>query len=77
MFLDLCQDLLDDFSLSLLHIWDIYLQKKLTKKRFKELILAVQNKSMNDQCIALDKFITEYRNELEQIDDILVMGVKV
>ena len=25
----------------------------------------------------LDKFIVEYRKEIEQIDDILVLGVKV
>ena len=52
-------------------------QKKLTKKRFKDLILSVQNKTLQEQGIALDKFITEYRKEVEQIDDILVMGVKV
>lgn len=52
-------------------------QKKLTKKRFRELIMSVQNKTMQEQGIALEKFITEYRKEVEQIDDILVMGVKI
>jgi len=52
-------------------------EKKLTKKRFKDLILSVQNKSLQEQGITLDKFITEYRKGVEQIDDILVMGVKV
>jgi serine phosphatase RsbU (regulator of sigma subunit) len=52
-------------------------QKKLTKKRFKDLILSVQHKSLQEQGIALDQFITNYRKEVEQIDDILVMGVKV
>lgn len=52
-------------------------EKKLTKKRFKDLILSVQNKSMQEQGIALDKFITDYRNSVEQIDDILVIGVKI
>ena len=52
-------------------------EKKLTKKRFKDLILSVQNKTLQEQGIALDKFITDYRKEVEQIDDILVMGVKV
>ncbi len=52
-------------------------QKKLTKKRFKDLILSIQNITLQEQGIALDKFITEYRKEVEQIDDILVMGVKV
>ncbi len=52
-------------------------QKKLTRKRFKDLILSVQEKTLLEQGIALDKFITEYRKELEQIDDILVMGVRI
>jgi tetratricopeptide (TPR) repeat protein len=52
-------------------------QKKLTRKRFKDLILTIQSKTLQEQGIALDKFITEYRKEIEQIDDILVMGVKV
>ncbi len=52
-------------------------EKKLTRKRFKEVVLSIQNKSMQEQGIALDKFIVEYRKEVEQIDDILVMGVKV
>jgi len=52
-------------------------EKKLTKKRFKDLILSIQGKTMPEQGIALDKFITEYRKEVEQIDDILVMGVRV
>jgi hypothetical protein len=32
---------------------------------------------MQEQGITLDKFIVEYKKEIEQIDDILVMGVKV
>ncbi len=52
-------------------------EKKLTKKRFKDLILSLQNKTMQEQGIALDNFITEYRKGLEQIDDILVIGVKI
>jgi hypothetical protein len=52
-------------------------QKKLTKRGFKDLILSFQNKSLQQQGIALDEFITEFRKSVEQIDDILVMGVKV
>jgi serine phosphatase RsbU (regulator of sigma subunit) len=52
-------------------------QKKLTKKRFKDLILSIQNKSLEEQGIELDDFLTEYRKEIEQIDDILVMGVRI
>ncbi len=52
-------------------------EKKLTRKRFKDLLLSIQHLSMTEQGIALDKFITNYRNNVEQIDDILVMGVRV
>jgi serine phosphatase RsbU (regulator of sigma subunit) len=52
-------------------------EKKLTKKRFKDLLLSLQNKKMHEQGIALDKFILDYRKEVEQIDDILVMGIRV
>ncbi len=52
-------------------------QKKLTRKRFKDLILSLQQKSLNEQGIELDSFIANYRKNVEQVDDILVMGVKV
>lgn len=52
-------------------------RKKLTKKRFKDLILSFQNKSLPEQGDALDRFITDYRKDIEQIDDILVIGVKI
>ena len=52
-------------------------EKKLTRKRFKEILFSFQNKSMQEQCRDLDTFIVDYRNEVEQIDDILVMGVRV
>ncbi len=52
-------------------------QKKLTRKRFKDLLLSIQSKSMQEQGIALENFIVDYRKEVEQIDDILVMGVRV
>ncbi len=52
-------------------------QKKLTRKRFKELILSLHHFSMEQQKTELDKFITHYQNKEEQIDDILVMGIRV
>ncbi len=51
--------------------------KKLTKKRFRELILSIQNLSMSNQKAALDKFITDYRKDIEQTDDILIMGIMI
>jgi serine phosphatase RsbU (regulator of sigma subunit) len=52
-------------------------QKKLTKKRFKDLIIGLQNTDMLAQGKTLESFILEYMNQVEQVDDILVMGLKV
>ncbi|HXC06575.1 MAG TPA: two-component regulator propeller domain-containing protein [Bacteroidia bacterium] len=52
-------------------------KKKLTKKRFRELILSLQDMPMVDQKAALDKFIVDFRKNIEQTDDILVMGVEI
>ncbi len=50
---------------------------KLTKKRFKELILSIQDVSMKEQEKILEKYTLDHRGREEQTDDILVMGVKV
>jgi serine phosphatase RsbU (regulator of sigma subunit) len=52
-------------------------QKKLTKKRFRELILSIRDKSLYQQGIELENFIIEYKRKVEQIDDILVIGLRV
>ncbi len=52
-------------------------EKKLTRKRFKEVLLSIQHLSLTEQGLQLDKFITDYRKEVKQIDDILVIGVRV
>jgi serine phosphatase RsbU (regulator of sigma subunit) len=51
--------------------------KKLTKSRFKELLLSIQHLTIQQQALELDKFITNYKKEIEQTDDILVIGVTV
>ncbi|HEY0031337.1 MAG TPA: tetratricopeptide repeat protein, partial [Bacteroidia bacterium] len=38
-------------------------QKKLTRKRFKDLLVSVQGKSLPEQGLALDQFIANYRKE--------------
>lgn len=52
-------------------------KKKLTRKKFKELILSYQHLSMIKQGEALNDFILNYKGDEDQIDDILVMGVKL
>ncbi len=52
-------------------------EKKLMKHRFKEVLLDIQEKSMKDQEKHLDNFIENWKGETEQIDDILVIGVRL
>lgn len=51
-------------------------QKKFLAKNFKKLLLSVQNISMIEQGNRLDEVFTDYRKEVEQIDDVVVIGVK-
>jgi len=51
--------------------------KKLTTKKFREILLEIKHLSMNDQLKHLESFIDSWRNKEEQLDDILVLGVRV
>lgn len=51
--------------------------KKFLSKAFKRLLLQIQDKSMQEQKLILDKTIEEWKGDLEQVDDILVMGFKI
>ncbi|HTA81626.1 MAG TPA: SpoIIE family protein phosphatase [Bacteroidia bacterium] len=51
--------------------------KKLTTKKFREILLEIKHLSMNDQLKHLENFIDSWRNKEEQLDDILVLGVRV
>lgn len=51
--------------------------KKFMYKPFKERILAIQNLSMKEQGEALNNFLNDWKGDLEQIDDVLVIGIKV
>jgi serine phosphatase RsbU (regulator of sigma subunit) len=51
--------------------------KKLTTKRFREFLLEIKNFSMAEQYQKLDTFIESWRNREEQLDDILVIGIRV
>ncbi|MGD9992420.1 MAG: tetratricopeptide repeat protein [Salinivirgaceae bacterium] len=50
---------------------------KFKSKPFKELLLSIQDKSMAEQREILNTTIDEWRGEIDQIDDIIVMGVRV
>jgi serine phosphatase RsbU (regulator of sigma subunit) len=51
--------------------------KKLMTRKFKEIILSVQSKTMKEQKEFLDSFIDEWKANMEQTDDILVIGVRI
>lgn len=49
--------------------------KKLTTKKFKELLTSLVNLPVNDQKQALDSFFSGWKGNIEQIDDVLVIGI--
>ena len=50
--------------------------KKFKSKSFKKLILSMQDKSMSEQRVAMDEFFENWKGELEQLDDVCVIGMK-
>ena len=50
--------------------------KKFKSKSFKKLILTMQNKKMGEQREAMDEFFENWKGELEQLDDVCVIGVR-
>lgn len=54
----------------------IYRGRKFMRGKFKKLLLSIQNKSMQQQKEILDKTIEEWMGDIEQGDDICVIGVR-
>lgn len=52
-------------------------KRKLMTKRFKEVLLETQNSNMQEQGQYLDDFIENWKGELDQVDDILVIGIRL
>ena len=52
-------------------------KKKLMTKKFKEILVSIQSKTMPEQNKYLTTFIENWCKDTEQIDDILVIGIKV
>ncbi|HUX95946.1 MAG TPA: hypothetical protein VMV47_09465 [Bacteroidales bacterium] len=53
------------------------LRKKLQYKNFKKLLLVHCRLSMTEQQYNLDKALKDWKGSSDQIDDILVIGVKI
>ncbi|NQY09591.1 MAG: SpoIIE family protein phosphatase [Flavobacteriales bacterium] len=51
--------------------------KKFKYKQFKELLVKIQEHSMNNQGKLLEKRFNSWKNDLDQLDDVVVVGVKV
>jgi serine phosphatase RsbU (regulator of sigma subunit) len=50
--------------------------KKFMTKNLKELFLKIQNQTLANQCNKLESALMSWKNNLEQVDDILVIGIK-
>ena len=51
--------------------------KKFKYKQLEELLIGIQSVSMEEQKTALDKAYENWRGDLEQIDDVCIIGVKI
>ena len=52
-------------------------ERKFMKKRFKELLLTHQDKTMEEQKAILNNAVETWRGDLHQVDDMLVIGCKL
>lgn len=51
--------------------------KKLMTKKFKDILVSIQDKKMSEQRMYLSNFIEEWKKDFEQTDDILVIGIRI
>jgi serine phosphatase RsbU (regulator of sigma subunit) len=51
--------------------------KKFKYKQLQQLILEMKDNKMHVQLQVLEKTINNWRGDLEQVDDILIVGIKV
>jgi|GEM_PF-5307597 len=50
--------------------------KKFKANAFRKLLLSIQNKSMNEQNLIIQDVFEKWKGEIEQLDDICIIGVK-
>lgn len=51
--------------------------KKLKPINFKKFLLTIQNSTMSEQYERINDFFNDWKGELEQVDDVCVIGVKI
>ena len=52
-------------------------QKKFMSRNFRNLLLSVQDLPMMEQGIKINEVFEAYRSDTDQVDDVVVIGVKV
>ena len=45
-------------------------------KKFKEILLSIQHHSMQEQELHLKNYFMQWKGSLEQVDDVLVVGIR-
>jgi len=50
--------------------------KKFKLAQFKKLLLSIQDQTMNEQKAVLEETMQAWKGSQEQVDDILVMGIR-
>jgi len=53
------------------------LRKTFRVVNFRKLLLEIQDRTMDEQKAVLVEKITAWQGEVEQIDDVLVMGIRI
>jgi serine phosphatase RsbU (regulator of sigma subunit) len=51
--------------------------KKFKSRAFRELLLSIQDKAMEEQKTMIDEAFNSWKGDLEQIDDVCVIGVRI
>jgi len=51
--------------------------KKLMTKKFKEILLSIQHLALHEQGKYVEKYHIDWKGDMEQTDDVLVIGIKI
>jgi serine phosphatase RsbU (regulator of sigma subunit) len=52
-------------------------KKRMKSRRFKELLLQIKHKSMAEQEVEIINYFNDWRGDVKQVDDILVIGIRL
>jgi len=52
-------------------------RKKFLTTNFRKLLVSVAGKPVDEQKTILDKTLTDWRGDIDQIDDIMVIGIRI